>query len=316
VWLWNLEDSMDELTRSISAACLHWRVSEQDLGGRLFVDSGLDGAELKIAIEDRDGFRIARPVVDALTAELQARKIDVLIVDPFVSSHGCSENDNGAIDAIAKQWARIGVQANCSIVLVHHTGKLAGGEATAEKARGASALTGCARSVIALNKMTPQEGVGFGIEGNEHRSFFRAYDDKNNRAPPAEKSDWFRLISVHLGNGPDGEFGDSLPVAVPWSPPDAFDGVRLEHLLQVQAMVGRGDYRKDPQAADWVGNVVAEVLGVDAESETGKARLKKLIAKWVQNGVLVAEQRQDPATRKMRAFVAVGRPAVEEDATP
>lgn len=86
-----------------------------------FVDSGLDGATLCIAVADRDGFRILSPVIEALVAELIARKIDVLVVDPFVSSHAVSENDNGAIDAVAKEWARVAKRANCSIVLVHHT---------------------------------------------------------------------------------------------------------------------------------------------------------------------------------------------------
>ena len=88
VWLWNLEDSGEELSRLIQAAALHWRIAEQDIADRLYVDSALDGAELKLAVEDREGFRIARPLVEALVEELLEQRIDVLIVDPFVSSHG------------------------------------------------------------------------------------------------------------------------------------------------------------------------------------------------------------------------------------
>jgi RecA-family ATPase len=63
-------------------------------------------------------------VVEALVAELIARNVDVLVIDPFVSSHGVNENDNSAIDAVAKTWARIAKRANCAIVLVHHSRKL------------------------------------------------------------------------------------------------------------------------------------------------------------------------------------------------
>ena len=38
------------------------------------------------------------PVVNALVDAVQAREIDVLTVDPLISSHDAPENDNGAID--------------------------------------------------------------------------------------------------------------------------------------------------------------------------------------------------------------------------
>lgn len=310
VWLWNLEDSMSELERLIEAARLHWNISEDDLGDRLFVDSGLDGAGLCTATEDRDGFRIVTPVVEALIEELKARKIDVLVVDPFVSSHNVSENNNGAIDAVAKQWARIGVLADCSIVLVHHTRKLAGAEATAEGARGAIALVGAARSVVALNKMTPEEASQFGIEGEERRRFFRAYDDKNNRTPPADQSDWYRLASVDLGNGRDGTPSDSLPVALPWTVPDAFSGINETDLQRVQSAVASGEWKFDPQSEDWVGLAVAEVLELDVSDRKGKdaGRVKQLLKAWVENGVLKKVSRRCEKARREKPFVEVGEP--------
>jgi hypothetical protein len=317
VWLWNLEDSLEEMARLIEAARLHWQIGGDALDGRLFVDSALSGAELKMAVEDREGFRIVRPVVDGLVAELLARKIDVLIVDPFVSCHSASENDNGAIDAIAKEWARVGVRANCSIVLAHHTRKLGGGEATAEGARGAIALVGAARSVVALNKMTSEEAAGFGIEGEDRRRFFRVYDDKNNRTPPADKSDWYKLLSVNLGNGMNGDDGDSLPVTVPWTAPDAFTGITLAHLLRVQEAIQAGDYRKDPQSPEWVGLAVAEVLALDVCDRKGSdaGRVKKLLAQWIASGVLIETKEKDE-NRRPRPFIRVGRTVEDGDAPP
>lgn len=306
VWLWNLEDSLEELARLIEAARLHWNISAEDIGDRLFVDSALSGADLKMAVEDREGFRIIRPVIDALVAELMAREIDVLIVDPFVSSHSVSENDNGAIDAIAKEWARVGVRANCSIVLVHHTGKLGGAEANAEKARGASALVGAARSVIALNKMAPPEAQQFGIEGEERRRFFRAYDDKNNRTPPADKSDWYQLASVDLGNGLAGGHGDSLPVVLPWTPPDAFAGVTAQHLQHVQEAVRAGDWKADAQSEDWVGVAVASALELDPKKDAG--RIKKMLRQWMDNGRLVKVTKRCEKARRDKPFIIVGEP--------
>lgn len=303
VWLWNLEDSGEELARGIQAAALHWQLTADDLSDRLYVDSGLDGADLKVAVDGPDGCRINAPVVEALVEELTGRAIDVLVVDPFVSSHGVSENDNGAIDAIAKEWARVAVRANCSIVLVHHARKLAGAEVSAEAARGASALIAAARSVVTLNRMSDEEGQRFGIEGEERRRFFRTYDDKNNRAPPAEESDWYRLASVQLGNGDNG--GDSLPVVVPWSPPDAFEGVALAHLRAVQDLLAGGVYRKDVQARPWAGEAVAQVLGLDLDRAADKARARAMLKTWEANGALRCEMKPD-AKSNPRPFLVPG----------
>lgn len=312
VWLWNLEDSTEEITRAVQAAALRWGIGREDIGDRLFVDSGVDGAELKIAVEGPDGAQIVAPVIEALIAELEARRIDVLIVDPFVSSHSVSENDNGAIDAIAKQWARVAIRANCAIVLVHHSRKLGGGEVSAETARGASALIAAARSAMALNRMSEDEAKRFGIEGEERRRYFRTYDDKNNRAPPADRSEWFQLESVSLGNGENG--GDSLGVVAPWSPPDAFDGVSPSHLRAVQDLLDTGIYRASNQTSPWAGEAVAQALGFDLSRSGDKAKVNALLKTWTANGALRVEMKRDGKSND-RPFLVVGK-WVEADVSP
>ncbi len=39
--------------------------------------------------------------------QLTSNEIDVLIVDPFVSSHRVNEMDNGKIDYVTKEWVRL-----------------------------------------------------------------------------------------------------------------------------------------------------------------------------------------------------------------
>ena len=152
VWLCNGEDPYDELQRRIQAACLHYRISREEIEGRLFVDSGRQ-MPIVIATEDRNGATIAVPVVDAVKATLLAHKIDVLVVDPFVSSHRVSENDNNKIEAVAWEWVNIADACDCAIELVHHSRKTDGDKVTADHSRGASALLGKARSVRVLNGM-------------------------------------------------------------------------------------------------------------------------------------------------------------------
>lgn len=312
VWLWNLEDSRAELERGIQAAALWWNLGPKDLGKRLYVDSGPEGADLKVALNGPDGCEIAVPVVEALIAELTRRKIDVLVVDPFVSSHGVPENDNGAIDAVAKLWARVAVRACCAVVLVHHARKLGEGEVNAEAARGAVALVAAARSVVTLNRMTAAEAERFGVEGEARRRYFRTYDDKSNRAPAAEASEWFHLESVPLGNGENG--GDSLPVVVPWMPADPFDGVSVGHLRAVQEVLATGVYRSDIQAKPWAGEAVAQVMGLDLTRPADKARVKTLLRDWTAKGALRVEFKRDGKS-KARPFHLPGKRA-EPDGSP
>ncbi|WP_165220368.1 AAA family ATPase [Affinirhizobium pseudoryzae] len=298
VWLWNLEDPADELQRRIQAACEHYDISAEDLSDGLFVDSGrLQG--LCIAQSDPKGRTvIIKPVVAALAEELIARKIDVLIVDPFVSSHSVSENDNMAIDKVAKTWGRLADACGCAIHLVHHTRKLGSdAEVTAESSRGGKALTDAARVVRTINRMSADEGKEFGI--TQHRNFFRAFDDKSNMAPPPELSEWYELRNVVLPNG------DHVGVVSRWAPPDAFDGVTIENLKAVQVAISRGDFREDIRASTWAGTVVAEVLTIDAGSPLGRHKIKRLLAKWIDAGALRIELVKDEK-RRDRAFVRVG----------
>ena len=89
-----------------------------------------------IANGTRFGAIVAEPVVDKITATIVENRIDVLWIDPFVSCHTVGENDNSGIDTVAKQWGGIAKQTNCSIMLVHHSRKIAaGGVVTADDAR-------------------------------------------------------------------------------------------------------------------------------------------------------------------------------------
>ena len=89
VWLWNLEDPQEETERRIQAAALHYGLTPDDIGDRLFVDSGRD-QPLVIANTTRNGGAvIAMPVVDSLVSEILARKIDVIKVDPLFRLTGC-----------------------------------------------------------------------------------------------------------------------------------------------------------------------------------------------------------------------------------
>jgi hypothetical protein len=302
VWLFNLEDPLEELERRIAATCQHYGIDAEALSNRLFVDSGRD--QPLCITEQVDGqTRIAAPVTDQLVEQLVAMEIDVLIIDPFVSSHGAPENDNGAIDKVAKEWGRVAERANCAIELAHHLRKMGEQEATAESSRGAVALVAAARSVRVLNRMTKKEAEAVGEKSN--REFFNAVDDKNNLAPPATEADWFRLVSVPLANG------DNVGVVERWSWPDPFGGVTDADLRAVQEAVDGKNLRENVQANDWIGKSVAKVMHLDLSNQAHKSKVKALIKTWIRNDALVVSQVKDEKG-KYRPIIEVGVRATSE----
>ncbi len=313
VWYWNLEDDLAELEMQLVAAAMYHGVDHDACGDRLFLDSGPEGNGLCIALDTQEGI-IIEPVVEALVAELIRRQIDVLVVDPFVSSHGVSENDNGAIDRVVKTWGRIAKRAGCSIVLVHHSKKLGADKVTAEASRGASSLVSAARVTLVLNRMDKDEAKHFGIaKDRERKRLFTVQDDKANRAP-AEDAEWFRLASQDVENstGPDdpyGDEGDSVGVVTRWIPPDPFEGISTDHLLRVQRQISDGAWKESILAKDWAGIAVANALGLDAGkgADSDRARIGQLLRTWIANGALVVVSRRDPVKRENKPYVEVGQ---------
>lgn len=303
VWLWSLEDPREEMERRVQATAKHYRLTRADIGDRLFLDSGRE-QPLVIAEAVRNGFVVFRPVVDALVAQLKERAIDVLIIDPFVSCHRVTENDNAAIDAVTKTWASVANDANCAVELVHHVRK-GEQEITVESARGGGSFGDACRMVRVINRMTEQQGQDAGVAN--HRLHFRTYLDKNNLAPPADKSDWYKLVSVDLGNGPLGPNvlgGDSIGVVTKWEWPDATKDLTGRDFDKVAAAIRAGNWRADVQAKQWVGRAVAKALAFDLDNRADKAKVKQLLKYWIGTGALVVVEHHTEK-RETKEFVEV-----------
>ncbi|MCK1743180.1 AAA family ATPase [Bradyrhizobium sp. 139] len=300
VWLWNLEDPHEEIVRRIQATARHYGLTPQDVGDRLYVNCGRE-QPLVIAETQRNGAVICRPVVDALVDQIRLWKIDVLIVDPYVSSHRVAENDNGAQEMVAKEWGRVADAGNCAVELVAHTRK-GEHEVTTESTRGGKALTDACRTVRVVNRMTKDEAERAGVENP--RLYFRTINDKANLTPPADKSDWFRLESVDLNNGPHRSTGDSVGVVAAWEWPDNLAGITGADFEKVAQAIRAGKWRESIQAKDWAGKAVAEALGLDLEVKAEKAKVGGMIKAWLVAGSLVVVQGVDEK-RNPRKFIEV-----------
>jgi hypothetical protein len=114
--------------------------------------------------------------------------------------------------------------------------------------------------------MTPDEGARLNVEN--HKQFFRLGIGKANMAPARDEEDWFRLISVELGNGSFGMPGDSVGVVIAWTPPDPLAGVTPDDVEKAKSVCWGKMWRADAQAAAWIGFPIARALRLNLGPKT------------------------------------------------
>jgi len=327
VWSWNGEDPGDENERRLQAACLHYGITRDDLGGRLMMDSGRN-VPINIATASGKGFEIAKPVTDSLVEAIRTSGADVFIVDPFITTHSVGENETTAINAVVAEWRRIADLTGTSIELVHHVSKAAaldGDSFGIYGSRGAGALIDGVRSARYLSRMSKDEADRFGIEDPE--LYFRVQMGKANLAPPG-KADWRRMIGIPLHNGRDfWPEGDVVGVCTAWVPPDAFDGLTIDDLDRVQQAIAACEEapKANERSSDWAGCLVAETLDLDigralkknernAAQNRARAKVRALLSGWLSSGALVVEEQHSNRDGRTVKVIAVGDPAHDRGA--
>ena len=202
VWYWNLEDPEDEIDRRIAAALAFHNIGPDDIGDRLFRDSGRT-TPLQIAAFRQGGVAIAHDQVAEVLETIEANSIDVLMIDPIISAHAVSENDNVAMTAVVDRLRHIAHVGKVALDFTHHLRKANGlnAEPSADDARGGSAIISACRSARLVSVMTREEAEAAQIELDRRRFYFRLDNVKSNMAPPAIAAAWRCLVDVDLGNG-------------------------------------------------------------------------------------------------------------------
>lgn len=325
VWVHNAEDDLAEMERRLAAVLQHFGLTYADLNGNLYMTSGR-GMKLQVARTGRDGPEIVPGVVDALVERLVTAKIDVLILDPLGALHTLPENSNEAANLLSGALREVAHRADAAVIILHHAGKAAAMDmdaAGAGASRGASAFVDAARVVRQVVRMTEKEAARFGIAEADRRDYLRVENGKANLAR-AEGGRWLRMVDVGLGNGMGlWPLGDRVGVVERWTPPTAQPGTGAD-LARVQAalMASPRPPRADYRSPDWVGWLVARVMGLDTGSpatpkedrtpaqNAALARVRAIVAGWVQSGGLVEREEKDPDSRKPFRFVYAGKPAV------
>lgn len=299
VWLFNGEESRDELERRVAGTIEAHRLDRDLVAAHLYINSGRSQTIL-LAETGSTGMEIHTARAEHLIAVLKERGIKAMIVDPFVSTHAIAENNNAAIDKVSKLWARIADEADCAIHLVHHTRKTGHDELTAESARGASSLVAAARYVRTLTKIGKRQAERLGWAGQG--DLVRIDVAKENNSSTTSRQ-YFTLTSQPLGNGDAAGEGDYIGVVSAYLP-SAPVIVPTSHELKArlrEAVGTRHDLREDHRAHAWAGKVLAHVLGLDEADTNG---LRRRLAQLVSERLLKEEVRKSPKGQPQKYLVA------------
>lgn len=322
VWLWNGEDPIEEMERQVHAAIIHYGIKQNDIGDRLFLDSGRD-MPIRVAFADKTGFRVDAESQSDITETIKENRIDAAVFDPLISIHKVPENSNEAMDAVIKALAQIASDTDCAMGIYVHTRKSQPGnssETTSDDARGGGALVAGARITRVLNRMTKEEAERAGIAGNDFKRYFWQGLDKVNLTPPDEAKSWRHLESVYLPNGPSGSDGDNMRVVVPWRWPDPFSDVTTKDLLGFQGALAKEAERNrvSIQSPDWAGHLLGEVLGLDTgqglkakenlvpDQINARSKCGAILRKWQTTRAIVSTVIEDRRRNRMVPILQVG----------
>ena len=304
VWIVNLEDPMEEIQRRVIAAMQHYGIQPDEVRGKLFVNAGRDFS-LKFGIQTRDGVLPNTKLVEYLCRKIPEKQIGCMFIDPFVGAHNINENDNMAVNAIVGEIRRLADETKCAIGLVHHIRKGNGEDASIDSVRGAGSLIGAARAARVVNRMSPDDAARIGIDEAESRSIFRVDDGKANLAPPADAAVYRKMIGVKIANG------EWIGVCVPFTLPDAFDGISGKDAKAAQQVVANAHSNGEPlressQSTNWVGIPIAEMLGIDIADKKGKSKISSVLKTWIRTNVLAVEKVFDQKKGRDVPVVVVG----------
>jgi hypothetical protein len=292
-----LEDDMDELRRRVRAAMLHHGVKPSDVAGWLFLTTprGLKIAELGEKKKVQHG-----GLYQALVAQIDRFKIDLLVIDPAVKAHGgLDENSNSEIDAFAAILTGLAIEKNVAIDVLAHERKGSGDAGDVNRGRGAGALKDAARLVYTITPMSEDDAKALAVSADERRGLVRIDSAKVNTAPPSASAKWFRFVGVALQNGTaDYPAGDNVGTLECWTPEPIFEGLTSADLNRALARINAGMENGQRYSTAGAATKRAAWHAVKAAlPELEEARCKAVVRAWDRNDVFIIGKYSDPVSR-------------------
>lgn len=288
-YIYGLEDDLDEMKRRIKAVMNFHGVHPSETQGFLALGDGSVNP-LILAISEAGRKLVRTAIVDTLIAHLLRHAIDVLILDPFVKTHNCNENDNGEMDFVMVILKEVAIRARCAIWLIHHSGK-GGTTMDPHGGRGASAIPAAGRVNETLSAATVKDHDAFGFG----RDVVRLEATKANMSPIGEDDiQWLRLSGCAVGNG---DFVQVIELIDGKDQTERMDAVLFDGICDAVRAApegGSGMWVSTKSATNWIGHAIrAGGVGTDQ-------RASSLAQAWQKLGLLIPDaEAKDGRKRKI-----------------
>ena len=301
-WIINLEDDLSEMQLRLAAAMKHYKVSHDDIDGKLFMDAE-DTIGITLAAETRDGIIQNDALLNLMRDKIKANNIGLVIIDPFVSVHQVNENSNMSVQVVVAMLRKLAREANVAIHVVHHVRKGNGVDADIDSVRGAGSLIGAARAARVINRVSLEDATALGVPDDSARGLFRVDDGKANLSAPADKAVYRRMIGVKLDNE------EYIGVAVEFNLPDQWSGMSTSVVNNMLALIDKGPeegerYSIRPQDRQrWVGLVITGYVFPNMDDAKTSGQAKSILRKWMDEGLIEEQQYHSPSQRKERGGV-------------
>lgn len=211
----NAEDPLLEMQRRLAGIAQHFAIDVDALPHKVRLVSGADESLLMLrAINVKGGPQLVETeLAKALADYVRRNRLALLIVDPLVEMHDADENNNTHMRAVVGLFRRVAVEADCAVLLIHHTRKAgvdsAGHAGNADSSRGASAVGNASRIVFTLFGMSKHDAERYAVSDSERHLYVRIDDAKFNLGLASPHATWCRRQSVELISG------ESMGVLVP-----------------------------------------------------------------------------------------------------
>jgi hypothetical protein len=298
-WIITLEDDRLEMERRIAAAMLAHDIPPEAVEGRLFINDSTHRPIILAKTDSRGETFYEAEDAKHIEDEIRQRGIGITLIDPLVKAHRVKENDNGHMDALYTLANRVARVSNSAIMLTSHFRK-GGNGLDRDLVRGAGAQTDAARINRLLQSLTPKEAENFGIKPQDAFRYVCIQDAKANLAP-REQDDWFKLVSVPLGNttvDPVYPQGDNVQAARHWKPEKVTVEIPEDKLRQVFDAIQAKPHglTRQNQQLPWVGKPLQDIAGKDPKGAA------KIVKEWLENAVLTPGDPFQHPTRKEKTF--------------
>jgi AAA domain len=315
VWYVNGEDPRNEIELRFQAAMQHFRVTPEDVAGKLYIDTGREH-DFIVARDDAKRFAYATPIVGSVIEGMKRNGVDCLVADPAVAFHRVPENDNTKIEVVASAFKEIADKTNAAVELIAHTRKTNGEDVGIDDVRGGNALIGAGRSVRVANFMTESEGKRAGLLPGAFNSFFRIDNVKSNMTARATRSVWRRMVSVRLPveDEDHNSITQDVGTCEAWFWPEKEEDERAVEYSRPTAEQREAILRAfrppnhwmryDQQSPEWAGRTTMPAVGLDPKNTFDRRLMSEWLKMLIEDGDLVIKP-GEKANRSPCKFVTL-----------